>query len=175
MDLSIIVTLAAGAAIGAVLGALVAWLAARPAAARLQSELDKERAVHAERVSAYQQAHQQAEGQLREAFQALSADALKTNNEAFLHLAETRLTQARAEATADIDARKKAIEHLLEPMAKTLDQVDREIKESERRRVQSGAELIQRSRRSTRRARICTARRRSGRRAQAARRPRPLG
>jgi len=143
LDLSIIVTLAAGAAIGAVLGALVAWLAARPAAARLQSELDKERAVHAERVSAYQQAHQQAEGQLREAFQALSADALKTNNEAFLHLAETRLTQARAEATGDIEARKKAIEHLLEPMAKTLDQVDREIKESERRRVQSGAELIQ--------------------------------
>ena len=143
MDLSIIVTLAAGAAIGAVLGALVAWLAARPATARIQSELDKERAVHAERVSAYQQAHQQAEGQLREAFQALSADALKTNNEAFLHLAETRLTQARAEATGDIEARKKAIEHLLEPMAKTLDQVDREIKESERRRVQSGAELIQ--------------------------------
>ena len=143
MDLSIIVTLAAGAAIGAVLGAVVAWLAARPAAARLQSELDKERAVHAERVSAYQQAHQQAEGQLREAFQALSADALKTNNEAFLHLAETRLTQARAEATADVEARKTAIEHLLEPMAKTLDQVDREIKESERRRVQSGAELIQ--------------------------------
>jgi DNA recombination protein RmuC len=143
LDLSIIVTLAAGAAIGAVLGALVAWLAARPAAARLQSELDKERAVHAERVSAYQQAHQQAEGQLREAFQALSADALRTNNEAFLHLAETRLTQARAEATGDIEARKKAIEHLLEPMAKTLDQVDREIKESERRRVQSGAELIQ--------------------------------
>jgi DNA recombination protein RmuC len=143
LDLSIIVTLAAGAAIGAVLGALVAWLVARPAAARLQSELDKERAVHAERVSAYQQAHQQAEGQLREAFQALSADALKTNNEAFLHLAETRLTQARAEATGDIEARKKAIEHLLEPMAKTLDQVDREIKESERRRVQSGAELIQ--------------------------------
>ena len=119
------------------------WLAARPAAARLQSELDKERAVHAERISAYQQAHQQAEGQLRDAFQALSADALKTNNEAFLHLAETRLTAARAEATADIDARKKAIEHLLEPMAKTLDQVDREIKDSERRRVQTGAELIQ--------------------------------
>lgn len=139
MELPIIVTLAAGVAIGAILG----WLAARPAAARVQSELDTERAVHAERVNAYQQAHQEAEARLREAFQALSADALKTNNEAFLHLAETRLTQARTEAAADIDARKTAIEHLLEPMAKTLDQVDREIKESERRRLQSGAELIQ--------------------------------
>ena len=140
MELSIIVTLAAGVAVGAMLG----WLAARPAAARAQSELDKERAVHAERVNAYQEAHQQAEAKLREAFQALSADALKTNNEAFLQLAETRLTQSRTEAAADIEARKKAIEHLLEPMAKTLDQVDREIKESERRRLQSGAELIQR-------------------------------
>ena len=101
------------------------------------------RQVHAERVSAYQQAHQQAEGQLREAFQALSADALKTNNEAFLSLAETRMREVRTEAASDIDARKKAIEDLLAPMAKTLEQVDREIKDSERRRVESGAQLMQ--------------------------------
>jgi DNA recombination protein RmuC len=139
LELSILVTLAAGVAVGAMLG----WLAARPAIARAQSELDKERAVQSERLRAYEQAHRDADTKLREAFQALSADALKTNNEAFLQLAETRLTQSRTEATADIEARKKAIEHLLEPMAKTLDQVDREIKESERRRLQNGAELIQ--------------------------------
>jgi DNA recombination protein RmuC len=139
LDLSIIVILAAGVAIGAAVG----WLVTRPEHARLRSELEKERAVHAERVSASQQAHQQAEASLREAFQALSADALKTNNEAFLHLAESRLREARTEATSDIDERKKAIENLLAPMAKTLEQVDREIKESERRRVQSSTELIQ--------------------------------
>jgi DNA recombination protein RmuC len=139
LDLSIIVILAAGVAIGAAVG----WLAARPAHARLRSELDTERAVHAERVTAYQQAHQQAEASLRDVFQALSADALKTNNEAFLHLAESRLREARTEAASDIDERKKAIENLLAPMAKTLDQVDREIKESERRRLQSSTELIQ--------------------------------
>ena len=104
MDLSIIVILAAGVAIGAAVG----WLVTRPEHARLRSELEKERAVHAERVSASQQAHQQAEASLREAFQALSADALKTNNEAFLHLAESRLREARTEATSDIDERKKA-------------------------------------------------------------------
>jgi DNA recombination protein RmuC len=139
LDLSIFFILAAGAAIGVAVG----WLAARPAHARVQAELEKERAVHAERVSAYQQAHQQAEATLREAFQALSADALKTNNEAFLHLAETRLREARTEATSDIDDRKKAIETLLAPMAKTLEHVDREIKESERRRLQSSTELIE--------------------------------
>src|SRR3954465_12873466 len=124
---------------GLVLGAVVAWLASRPAVARLQSTLDKDRAVHAERLKAYGEA----DAKLRDAFQALSADALKTNNEAFLSLAETRLREARTQAAGDIDARKKAIEDLLAPMAKTLDQVDREIKDSERRRVETGAQLMQ--------------------------------
>jgi DNA recombination protein RmuC len=74
----------------------------------------------------------------------MSTEALQSNNRAFLMLAEARLREARAETTADIDARKKAIEDLLSPLAKTLDQVDREIKESERRRIETGAQLIQR-------------------------------
>lgn len=127
-------------ALGFAIGALVGWLVARQTHTRLRTELEKDRAVHAERLKAYQEA----DARLRESFQALSAEALKTNNELFLQLAETRLGKARTEATADIDARKKAIEDLLAPMAKTLDQVDREIRESERRRVQSGAELLQR-------------------------------
>ncbi len=134
--LAIAITLTLGLA----MGALVGWLASRPGHARLQSELEKDRAVHAERLTAYHDA----EAKLREAFQALSADALKTNNEAFLSLAETRMREARTEAAGDIDARKKAIEDLLAPMAKTLEQVDREIKDSERRRVESGAQLMQR-------------------------------
>jgi DNA recombination protein RmuC len=133
--LTLALTLFAGLA----LGALGAWLASRPAHARLQSELEKDRAVHAERLKTYHDA----EARLRDAFQALSADALKTNNQAFLDLADTRLREARTEATSDIDARKKAIEELLAPMAKTLDQVDREIKDSERRRVETGAQLMQ--------------------------------
>jgi len=125
--------------LGGVVGALLGWLAARPALARLQTELIKERALHAERLKAYADA----EVKLREAFSALSADALKTNNAAFLDLAETRLRDARTEAAGDIDARKQAIENLLAPMAKTLEQVDREIKDAERRRIESGAQLMQ--------------------------------
>jgi DNA recombination protein RmuC len=138
--LSLVITLSAGLTIGVVIGLIVGWSASRPAQARLRSELEKDRAVHAERLAAYQDA----EAKLRDAFQALSADALKTNNEAFLSLAETRMREARTEAAGDIDARKKAIEDLLAPMAKTLEQVDREIKDSERRRVESGAQLMQR-------------------------------
>ena len=133
--LTLVITLILGLAIGVTIG----WLASRPAQTRLQTELEKDRAVHAERLTAYHDA----EAKLRDAFQALSADALKTNNEAFLSLAETRMREARTQAAGDIDARKKAIEDLLVPMAKTLEQVDREIKDSERRRVESGAQLMQ--------------------------------
>jgi DNA recombination protein RmuC len=96
--------------------------------------------VHAERLKAYEEA----EARLGDAFHALSSEALQSNNRAFLDLAETRLREARAEATSDIEARKKAIEDLLSPLQKTLEHVDREIIDSERRRVESGAQLMQR-------------------------------
>jgi DNA recombination protein RmuC len=129
-----------GILVALVVGALIGWLVGRPAQARLRMELEKDRAVHAERLKTYQES----DARLRETFQSLSAEALQTNSRTFLDLAEVRLNAARAEATTDLDARKKAIEDLLAPLHKTLDQVDREIKDSERRRVETGAELMQR-------------------------------
>jgi DNA recombination protein RmuC len=145
IDPILLITLAgAGLGIGVAVGGVIGWLLARPAHARLQSQLDKERAIHVERVRAYDEAS----ARLRDTFQALSAEALKQNNEQFLSqflpLAETKLQQTRTEAAADIDARKQAIENLLAPLQKTLEQVDREIKDAERRRVESGAQLAQR-------------------------------
>ena len=116
-----LVLLAAGVAIG--------WLAARPALARMQA-----------RLAATQGAEILAARHLR----ALSADALKSNNQAFLDLAETRMREARTATTKEIDERKIAIEHLLAPMAKTLGDVDRELRETERRRIQVDAQLLQR-------------------------------
>jgi DNA recombination protein RmuC len=125
---------------GLLTGAIVGWLLSRPAVTRLQTELETDRLVHAERLKTYRDA----EIALRDAFRALSDEALKSNNQAFLELAETRLREARAAAATDIEERKHAIESLLAPMAKTLEQVDREIRESERRRIHTGAELMQR-------------------------------
>jgi DNA recombination protein RmuC len=122
------------------IGALIGWLSARPALTRAQADLDKDRAVHAERLKALQRA----EGNLRETFQALSAEALNRNNQTFLDLAESRLREARTEAATDIETRKKAIENLLAPMSKTLAGVEQEIREAERRRSESGAELAAR-------------------------------
>lgn len=126
-------------AIGLALGALIGWLASRPTAARLQSELASARAAHADQAQTWQRA----EASLRDAFEALGAQALSRNSEAFLQLAETRLRQAKVEAVSDVDARKKAIEDLLAPMAKALERVDTEVREAERRRHQESATLLQ--------------------------------
>jgi DNA recombination protein RmuC len=133
-------SLVAVLAIVLAIGALVGWLAGRPGLARLAGELERERASVAER----ERVHAQTDARLRETFQALSAEALKTNNRAFLDLAETRLREARSEASADLEARKLAVENLLTPLAKTLDRVDHEIRESERRRVESATTLVER-------------------------------
>src|SRR5262245_9211969 len=97
------------AVVGLVLGVIVGWLASRPAVARLEGQLDRDRALHAERLKTYQSA----EASFRDAFASLSAQALNQNNETFLSLAESRLRQARTETDADLDARRKAIEDLL--------------------------------------------------------------
>lgn len=127
-----------GVALG--LGVLIGWLAGRPATARLQAELEQERSAR----SVQERTWTQAEQAFREAFGALSAKALHDNNEAFLELANMRLRQARMEAASDVEARKTAIEALLSPMAKTLERVDAEVRDAERRRHAESAELLQR-------------------------------
>jgi DNA recombination protein RmuC len=126
--------------IGLALGVLAAWLVARFGQFRLRAELERDRAVQSERLRAYEDVGTK----FRETFQALSAEALTANNRAFLDLAEIRLRDARTQAAADLELRKQAVENLLAPMAKTLEQVDREIKESERRRIQNDSLLLQR-------------------------------
>src|SRR5262249_32274372 len=136
---ALIVVALGAAAVGCALGWTAGRFAMRPMQVRLQSELEKERSVHAERLKAYADA----DVRLRETFQALSAEALKSNNDAFLDLAETRLREARSEAAADMEQRKKAIEELLAPVSLTLEKVDEEIREAERRRLHEGGQLLQ--------------------------------
>ena len=80
-----LIFLAGALATGLAIGALIGWLAGRPAQARLAAELERDRAVHAERVKV----REDAEANLRGAFQALSSEPLPSNNRAFLDLAET--------------------------------------------------------------------------------------
>jgi DNA recombination protein RmuC len=103
--------------------------------ARLTATLEHERAAATEQ--------QRAESRLREAFQALSAEALRHNSEAFVALAEARLKQATSEAKGDLGQRQQAIEGLLAPLRDTLGRVESQIRTVEREREGAYRGLLQ--------------------------------
>jgi DNA recombination protein RmuC len=105
--------------------------------ARLESQLDSERKQAAEKLRLLEEA----EVKLREAFQALSAEALKSNNQAFLELARTSLEKFQKEAEADLEARQKAVDDLVAPVHESLKQVDVQLRQVERDRLQAYTSL----------------------------------
>ena len=69
------------------------------------------------------------------AFQALSADALARNNQAFLELAKATLAQTQEAARGDLDKRQQAIGDIVAPVRASLDKVDTRIQELEKARA----------------------------------------
>jgi DNA recombination protein RmuC len=111
--------------------------AARQDCSRVTAELDATRQVSAEKLALLQTA----ETKLRDAFAALSSEALKNNNEAFLQLARTSLTQFQQTAASDLDGRRQAFETLVQPLRESLEKVDAKLNEVERGRASTQAQL----------------------------------
>jgi DNA recombination protein RmuC len=151
-------------AVGAAFGFAIAWLLVRPNAAvlhtrlsllqqevgllraeaaktaKLKSEMDRlEGTVAAERKANEEKAAllNRIEEKLRETFQALSAEALKSNNQAFLHLANETLEKFQNEAKGDLAQRHKAVENLVAPIGESLKKVDDQIRQMESTRDQA--------------------------------------
>jgi DNA recombination protein RmuC len=124
--------------VGFLLGALAAWLVARAHAAGLQAELAHERERAEERLAAGDEAR----AALENAFKALSADALRTNNESFLQLARTQLEQLQLQAKSDLDLRGQAVEQLVAPIRESLAKVDGKIQALEQARTEAYGSLM---------------------------------
>jgi DNA recombination protein RmuC len=71
---------------------------------------------------------------LSETFSALSADALRRNNDAFLSLANSSFETIEARATGDLETRQKAIEGLVNPLKEALGRYEKQISEMENTR-----------------------------------------
>lgn len=78
---------------------------------------------------------------LTDAFSALSANALKANNDSFLQLANESMQKFQEHAKGDLEARGKAVESLVEPIRESLTRVDGKLGEIERERQTSYAAL----------------------------------
>lgn len=80
---------------------------------------------------------------LRETFSALSAEALRQNNESFLQLARSKLSEQQQSASSDLEKRQHAVDELVRPIHEALARVDVKIQEVEKERIASYAGLVE--------------------------------
>jgi DNA recombination protein RmuC len=104
---------------------------------KLETTIALERKSNEEKIALLDQMTEE----LRESFQALSADALKSNNQAFLHLAHSTLEKFQSEAKGDLELRQQAVENLVSPIGESLKKVDEQIRQMESTRDQAYGNL----------------------------------
>jgi DNA anti-recombination protein RmuC len=111
------ISLLAGLLLGAALGALIGYLYARSRGA-------------GQTVAA-------------EHFQALAGQALDQSSRRFLEMATGRLEAANARAAGELDTRRTAMEHMVQPLRETLARVEMQLRESDEARIRSAAALAE--------------------------------
>lgn len=103
----------------------------------LETRLEDERRVSQEKLVLLTNAEQK----LADAFKALSADALRSNNQSFLDLARQNLEKFQETAKGDLERRQNAIDELVKPLKESLEKVDDKIVELEKTRLGAYTEL----------------------------------
>jgi len=105
--------------------------AMQAAKAELEARVKEKDKAAEERLAAVNQA----EEKLTDTFRALSAEALQTNNQTFLHLAQATLERFQEGAKNDLESRQEAISGLVKPLHESLGKVDDSIREIEKSRT----------------------------------------
>jgi DNA recombination protein RmuC len=141
-------------AVGAIIGAALGYLYARGRLASTTADLTGQARAAEERARAAQDraaimeraAQERAaliDGQLAERFQAMSAQALDRSATMFLEMAEGRLSAANARAAGELETRRAAVEHLVQPLRETLAKVEAQLRETDEARHLSHAALTE--------------------------------
>ena len=139
-------------AVGLAIGAASLWFITRT---KLKYEFERarahgetERAVLLTRLEEERKANQEkltllnnAEIKLADSFKALSADALRSNNQSFLDLAKQNLESFQQNAKGELERKQNAIDDLIKPLKESLEKVDGKIGELEKNRVGAYSEL----------------------------------
>ncbi len=116
-------------------------------AARLTAELTALRASESDlrsqtaRLETALTAEREAHVRLANEFKALSSEALKSNNTAFLELARESFAKLHQQSTDDLGKRQQAIDSLVKPLRESLEKVDAKIGEIEKTRASAYGQL----------------------------------
>ncbi|MFZ7127010.1 MAG: DNA recombination protein RmuC [Desulfobacterales bacterium] len=97
---------------------------------RLETLIQQDRREARDREQWLEKAHHR----LREAYQALSATALKENNAAFMDLAQSVLGRFMDQSRSDLDLKEQAIVQTMQPLKESLDRYEQQIQAMERTR-----------------------------------------
>ncbi|MGC2449554.1 MAG: DNA recombination protein RmuC [Candidatus Sulfotelmatobacter sp.] len=111
--------------------------------ARLESALESERKTSNEKIELLTKSSDRAAEDLQNAFKALAADALKSNNSSFLQIAQETLKRFQSEAKGDLEAKQKAVADLVAPVRESLSKVDAQIQQMEKERMDAYGGLRQ--------------------------------
>jgi DNA recombination protein RmuC len=112
---------------------------AREEQARAEAVLAQQRLAEEEKLSFVTHASQQ----LRDAFQSLSAEALRGNGQAFLSMASETLARSHEGVRADFTQRQQAFEAVVSPLRTSLAKVDEHVRSLEQLGAQTQAALGQ--------------------------------
>lgn len=104
---------------------------------QIESSLAAERAAAAEKIAALTDAHDR----LTNSFKALSADALRSNNQSFLELARETFGKLHQQSSDELGKRQQAIDSMVKPLRESLEKVDTRIGEIEKARAGAYGQL----------------------------------
>ncbi len=104
---------------------------------QLKSLLEAEQKIQHEREAVLTTS----KAQLNETFSALSSQALRKNNEAFLNLANENLKQFHIHAESAVEKKEKAIENMIKPIQEALHKTETQVREMEKERKEAYGSL----------------------------------
>lgn len=140
--------------VGLVVGAALGWFIAQSRSAataerarlagesltKLETELVTLRARAIE-LETERGVLKEAQIKLLESFKALSADALKSNNQSFLELARESFSKLHQQSADELGKRQQAIDSMVKPLKESLEKVDAKIGEIEKARATAYGQL----------------------------------
>lgn len=140
---NVIITIISGLA-GALICGLIVYISCSKKSGRLREEnnnlkltLEHEKRSHEDKLKTLTESKEQ----LTHTFNSLSIQALKTNSEEFLKLAEQNLKRHQSSAEDKLSEREKAIEHLIKPIKEALDKTEKQITDIEKDRKEAYGSL----------------------------------
>lgn len=99
-------------------------------ASALEASLDGERRAAQEKAKTFEEMRERAE----QTFKSLSVDALRSNRDEFLRVAQLSMEKFQEAARGDLDQRQKAVAQLVEPVREKLERFEGSIQQIEKER-----------------------------------------